>query len=186
MLQVMPVWDLISNLSNIAQIVGLVAAIPAVWIAWRQLRKAAKSAHGQFILALDAAFEPHLKIRRALPNLDVPGEEDDSSAARAIRNEVRRYIAVFERMGMLEQEGELDLKMIDKFYGDRMVMLLNNQGARGIVERKPREWSDFIHLYRELKAGPGKHRSWPNLKVDGTDDSPTSGAANVVEQSGPG
>jgi hypothetical protein len=129
--------DTLTFLANESQIAGLliavgaaVIAIKALDIAQSQLRDAVsntslskkaaqateKSARGQFILAIDAAFRPYDHVREAINNPSLP---DPSLADR------QRYIAVCERLGYLIEWDLLDTHTVNDLYGDRIRKLLD-------------------------------------------------------------
>ena len=135
--------------SDIAQIVGLLLAIIAVVWGYRQLRAAIASAQSQSVLALDQAFAQFEPLRRAL-NASVPADpklDDDIS--------LRRYVAVFERLGLLLKTGVVNEGLANQLYGSRLETLLEKaeKGVRKIVrEREGRGWENFIYLWKRMRT----------------------------------
>src|SRR3954453_21267337 len=89
--------DSLQALANYAQLLGLIGLIFAVWTlrqSAEQAKQGAAASQGQFLLALDDALSQHLKIRNKINNSDWGGPVSARD-----RNDVRRYLAVFQHMG---------------------------------------------------------------------------------------
>ena len=136
---------------------GLVFAVLAIVLAGQQLQLAKRVARGQLILAVDVAF---FEFRNLRDRLNTSWDLEESSDV-SERNEVRRYLAVFEGIGMLVQDDLLTLDRVRRRYAPRLVKLLKKEGVRKLVEEaEPEDWDDFRYLCREL-YGPGKDNRLP-------------------------
>jgi hypothetical protein len=159
--------DTLTFLANVSQIAGLliavgaaVIAIKALDIAQSQLRDAVsntslskkaaqateKSARGQFILAIDAAFRPYDHVREAINNPSLP---DPSLADR------QRYIAVCERLGYLIEWDLLDTHTVNDLYGDRIRKLLDYYDRKEWnfpARTRSENWWGFIVLWHHLQT----------------------------------
>jgi hypothetical protein len=144
----------LENWSNLVQVIALPLALLGLWLAWSQVRKAANTAHAELILAIDATLESHLSIREQIRQGWQPKSPGD-------RNAVRRYVGVFERVGILLKLGEVQLGTVDQLYGDRVAKLLNNDGARAVVTDDPEACRDFVFLWRQLRSVRNNHRNLP-------------------------
>ena len=160
----------VSEIADWAQIVGVALALLALAIAWFQLRKAVDEtsnaaadakravavAEGQAVLALDLALsQPTFEALRAKINTKSVTAADDVV--------LRRYIATFERLGLLIEKGIITISVADHFYGNRLEKLLVNAGSRvsaivrhssssGAVGEGPgREgWRIFLELWKKM------------------------------------
>jgi hypothetical protein len=108
-------------------------------LAFFQLREAKNIARGQFLLALDQSLAPFEQVRRQVNRGEQPG-----SVA------LRRYIACFERIGLLLRERQLKIGTVDQLYGSRFAKLVNG-GHLGIVQDRPEEWRGVVWLWEDLR-----------------------------------
>jgi hypothetical protein len=136
--------------ANVAQVIGFPLAVAALAMAWWQLRKAARAARGEFLLAIDAALaEPELQnLRTQIYKTERPWTVPDEASE---RNKVRRYIAVFERLGILLRDRSVSIRHVDQLYGDRIAAITNNKSVRELVLDSPDAWRDFLYLWKRIQ-----------------------------------
>lgn len=133
----------------VAQVIGFPLAVAALAMAWWQLRKAARVARGQFLLAIDAALttEELQEMRRKIYRTTKPWEVPDDPRE---QNKVRRYIAVFERLGILLRDRSVSIRHVDQLYGDRIAAITNNESVRTLILDSPDAWRDFLYLWNRI------------------------------------
>jgi hypothetical protein len=142
--QEFPEW--VSHVADVAQIVGIILAVPAAYWAYKQLKSATASAESQAILALDQAFYLFEDFRKQI----------NSDPLRAGRDDVtlRRYIAVFERLGLLIDKGVVGIELADQLYGSRLKKLLESvkPSVKTILaEREGKGWENFTELWSRMR-----------------------------------
>jgi hypothetical protein len=107
--------------ANWSQIIGAGAAVVlAIWaiaIATRQLNDARRSALGQFILGIDEAFRSYEDVRKYFNR--------PSKIPKPDKSDLYRYIAVFERLGLLIKWKLLKPKNVEMLYGHRFEKLIS-------------------------------------------------------------
>jgi hypothetical protein len=130
--------------ADFMQIVGVPLAIAALGLGWYQLRKAARSARVQILLALDERLSTFEDLRRKLNKTPQPVIDGKDKI------ELRRYIAVFERLGYALKLKEVPLKRVDHFYGDRFGNLVRYPHTISIV-KNDEAWTDFYFLWKKLR-----------------------------------
>ena len=91
------------------------------------------------LLALDASLYSFDDVRAQL-NMRDPKID-------SVR--LRRYIAVFERVGLALKDKQISLAEIDRYYGQRFVRLINYPETLTIVHNRE-GWKDFYYLWEEL------------------------------------
>ena len=152
--------ECLSVVANIFQIVGFFLAIIAAPWAYKQLKAAIASSESQAVLTLDQTPAQYEPLRQEL-NLSSGFKDDDQDKLIMLR----RYIAVFERLGLLLKTGVVNERIADQFYGARLVSLLNNSHGhveKIITDRGGRGWENFIYLWEQMrKAAPDRH--WPDI-----------------------
>lgn len=142
-------------------------AAVALWIAVGQLRKAAESARiaataaekaeivseAQAVLALDQvlAQQRFETLREKLNRTYAPGTATEKLT-------VRRYVAAFERLGLLLDKGVISAELAEAFYSSRLERLVKNCAfVREIVVDKDDKtkgsvaWRNFVLLWTEME-----------------------------------
>ena len=107
----------------------LVHGWPQTWYAWRLVMP-----------ALDEQFEAtNAMARRILsePNFTPNGDEWIG---------VWQMMSVFERMSIMVDDGILDIAMIDRLHGFRLLILIGNENVYQRLQSTGGEWQDFIHM----------------------------------------
>ena len=151
--------DSLQALANYAQVVGLIGLFLAVWTLWqsaKQIRHATAAARGQFLLALDDALNQHLRIRDRIDDSDWKGPVGQQE-----RNQVRRYLAVFQLMGFLVQHELLTLDEVDALHGDRLARVLQRETVQAVIGVQPR--NAHIKKYGDPSTRPELFWLWRNL-----------------------
>jgi hypothetical protein len=135
---------MLSDVANYFQIFGFPIAIAALIFAWFQIRSAARTSRVQMLLALDTRLADYEEIRRKInaKNRDI----DDI--------DLRRYIAVFERVGLALRYRQISREEVHRFYGERFVKLIEYSKTANIV-KNPEGWKDFYYLFRQLRDYDG-------------------------------
>lgn len=149
--------DCLSVAANIAQIVGVVLAIIAAIYAYQQLKAAIASAESQAVLALDQTMAQYEGLRKKLNKGEFKNPNDDDLIL------LRRYVAVFERLGLLLKVGVVNELLADQLYGSRLEKLLKNSDdhVKSIIsERDGRGWENFTYLWKQMHNSQG-HRDLP-------------------------
>lgn len=139
--------DWIADVADIAQIGGIALAIPASIWAYKQLKSATASAESQAVLALDQAFSLFEQFRKDL----------NQNSADADDVMLRRYVAVFERLGLLLEKRVMSVELADQLYGSRLEKLLKNAGdpVKSILaEKDGRGWQNFVELWNRMYQDP--------------------------------
>src|SRR5919198_5713840 len=109
------------NIATLVGLAGLLLGVMAIGFAWKEVRlavtaaeqaaqdadQAARATQAQLILALDASFAEHRELRNDL------NKENWGADTAQQKNQVRRYLALFERIGVLVEEGWLTLDRVD-------------------------------------------------------------------------
>jgi hypothetical protein len=149
----LPVWfeDVVALVTVLSLIVALVASYLAYRYAKDQLVSAKENlaagysvARGQFILAIDDSLARYEDLRT-----DVTYGPREFTRSGRDSAELRYYVAVFERLGLLTSEGLLEPREVDDLYGSRFAKLLHNTPAASIVARTE-DWWGFIWLWNTL------------------------------------
>jgi hypothetical protein len=68
--------------------------------------------------------------------------------------ELRRYLAVFERIGVLLGEGYMAPAVLDRLYGSRFEKLVTKRDGSyvDLVRESPGAWRDFLVIWKHLSA----------------------------------
>ena len=153
---------------TVLTLVGLAVAALALGVAALQLQDAKFSAQkseitaeAQAVLAVDQFLaQGHLEeVRRKINDetLHVPVEAVNTANEEAVA--LRRYVAAFERLGLLIDKGVITIEVADEFYGDRLQRLLVLDPVKAMVapngEGKPgwegkQGWRNFILLWNKV------------------------------------
>jgi hypothetical protein len=150
--------SVLSTVANWMQIVGVPFAIAALVFAAiqlnkadKQLDKAGKTARVQILLALDESLSRFEDLRVKLNKIPPDIKTGDLI-------ELRRYIAAFERIGYALEAEEIDIELVDHFFGDRFKRVADyirkNDAAKEIVHNRE-AWRYFYSLWKVLKPRRG-------------------------------
>jgi hypothetical protein len=160
----------VGHAANVAQLVGIPLAAIALWIAANQLRDAARTAEkaeiaseAQAVLALDQvlAQQRFEDLRTKLNPRPMTPNNDDKIV-------LRRYIAAFERLGLLLDRGVMSAELANAFYGSRIRKLVTNAGEfvkemvteEGGSRGRP-AWRNFVVLWSTMETYSEEDRDRP-------------------------
>jgi hypothetical protein len=117
----------------------LVTGISLIYIS-RQVNITRKQAKGEFLLALDEQFESTNAIARRIlsePNFTPNGDE---------WIDVWRMMSVFERISVMVDDGILDVALVDRLHGFRLLVIIGNDAIYQRLQSTGGEWKDFVHI----------------------------------------
>jgi hypothetical protein len=142
-----------ANVSQIAGLAGILLAVLALTIADRQLRLAARATYAQLILMIDDAFYNFEEVRAEINE----AMEHNNRAIAVKEPQWFRYMAIFERLGVMLDSKLVSGRLVNELYGERFEKLLTcNRGNLELrPEVAPAKWPGFISLWKVLK----KHRN---------------------------
>src|SRR5579871_395638 len=135
------------NISDIANLILAIATlilaiatmISVVYIA-RQFNLTREQAKGTFLLALDEQFKETNSIARRVIS------EPNFTPNRDEWLQIIQMMGVFERMSVMVDDGILDLALVDRLHGFRLLILLSNDAVYQSLQSMGGEWRDFIHI----------------------------------------
>jgi hypothetical protein len=135
----------LEDIADIATIVGVALALTGALFAYRQLKAATAASESGSILALDEAFARFEGVRRKI-NMNEAFKTQDE------RVELLRYLALWERLGLLVDNRTVKLSLVHEIYGSRFEELLKRDEPKQIVTDTPRGWRNFIALWRRFHS----------------------------------
>jgi hypothetical protein len=119
-----------------------------------QLEQQSQTTRGQFLLALHEQFREHddihLRLRNAESDYKWWRGRQPSGKAWA---EVEAYMGLLERVWMLVKSNSIDIEVIERLYGYRVVNIVINDKIREEKlndQATAKYWVDFIELWRAL------------------------------------
>ncbi|MEP7287173.1 MAG: hypothetical protein ABI947_15570 [Chloroflexota bacterium] len=128
---------------TIADVASLIVALSTtgslLYIA-RQVSVTRRQTKGQFLLALDEQFEKTNGITVRLVN------EEGFHPVSNDWPQVWALMSVFERINIMVDDKILDVGIVDRLYGFRLVSLLANDDIYQRLAATGAEWQDFIDL----------------------------------------
>ncbi|MEO8394224.1 MAG: hypothetical protein ABI700_14635 [Chloroflexota bacterium] len=123
-----------------ATLILAIATMISVFYIARQFNLTRQQAKGTFLLALDEQFEATNPIARRMlgqPNFTPDGDE---------WIDVWRMMSVFERMSVMVDDGILDVALVDRLHGFRLMGIISNDAIYQRLQSTGGEWRDFIHM----------------------------------------
>ena len=113
----------------------------------RQVNVTRRQARGQFLLALDDQFKQFSSVTVRLVDNNNPfkPQADDWGG-------VWSYMSVFERINIMLEDKILDIALVDRLYGFRLIALIANDAVYQMLETSGAEWQDFIRLCKAIAA----------------------------------
>lgn len=109
----------------------------------RQVNVTRLQAKGQFLLALDAQFKEFNRI-----TLELANTREVFTPQSADWRDIFGYMGVFERINIMVEDKILDIALVDRLYGFRLIAILANDEVYKMVSLSGAEWQDFILLCR--------------------------------------
>ena len=128
------------TISDVASIIVALATMGSLLYISRQVRVSRQQTKGQFLLALDEQFEKTSAITVRLVN-EPPFTPSGSDWA-----EVWRLMSIFERINIMVEDRILDVGLVDRLYGFRLLSLIANDAIYQRLASSGAEWQDFIDL----------------------------------------
>jgi hypothetical protein len=128
------------TISDVASITLAVATIFSLLYISRQVRVTRQQTKGQFILALDDQFDKSTDITIRLAN------EPDFKPVGKDWPEVWQLMSVYERINIMLEDRILDVGIIDRLYGFRLLIIIANDAIYQRLQVTGAEWQDFIDL----------------------------------------
>src|SRR5215475_5142663 len=136
----MSITDIANLILAVATLIlALATMISVVYIA-RQFNLTREQAKGTFLLALDEQFQATYAIGLRMlgePNFVPQGDE---------WIDIWRTMSVFERMSVMVDDGILDVALVDRLHGFRLLSILANDAIYQRLQSTGGEWRDFIHM----------------------------------------
>lgn len=120
-------------------ILAIATTISLIYIS-RQVRVTRQQTKGEFLLALDDQFEKSNDITLRLIN--EPGFKPTSSDWL----QIFRLMSVFERINIMVEDQILDVALVDRLHGFRLLNVIANDDIFARVKASGAEWQDFIDL----------------------------------------
>ena len=128
---------------TIGDVAGLIVALATtgslIYIS-RQVNVTRLQTKGQFLLALDDQFEKFGEITIHLMR------EADFTPAGSQWGEVWRMMSVFERINIMVEDNILDIELVDRLYGFRLIGIIANDPVYERLKLSAGEWQDFVDL----------------------------------------
>ena len=128
------------TVADIASLIIALATTGSLLYISRQVNVARQQAKGQFLLALDAQFEKFNDLTVRLVN-----EQGFTPTGNDWR-EIWGLMSVFERINIMMEDKILDVGLIDRLHGFRLVSIIANDGIYQRLGTTSAEWKDFINL----------------------------------------
>jgi hypothetical protein len=120
---------------------AFVTTISLIYVS-RQVNATRLQTKGEFLVALDRQLADYTEIGLKLVR------NRQMSPTRDEWLEIIGYLGVFERMNIMVEDDILDIDMVDRLFGSRLILLLTNNAIYDMVQSSGAEWQDFIHLCR--------------------------------------
>jgi hypothetical protein len=146
------------TVGDIASMIIALGTIGSLLYISRQVNVARKQAKGQFLLALDAQFEKFNDITMRLvmePNFVPQGQE---------WAQIFGLMSVFERINIMVEDGIMDVAIVDRLHGFRLLKLIANDSIFQRLSETGAEWQDFIDMCYSLAQHREEHKISPDDK----------------------
>ena len=134
------------TIGDIASLIIALGTIGSLIYISRQVNVARQQAKGQFLLALDAQFEKFNDITMRLVR------ESDFVPQGSEWAQIFGLMSVFERINIMVEDKIMDIAIVDRLHGFRMLRLIANDAIFDRVSATGSEWQDFIDLCYALAA----------------------------------
>jgi hypothetical protein len=134
----------VSFIADAVQVVGLPLAVVAIFLAVKQVKSTAIVTAAQMVFTIDEAFRVDSEMRQKLTSAAwVPADASE-------RNRLGRYLAVFERVGVLYGRKLIPLTDIENFYFSQFKQLVANTNARDRLVANRTTYKGVFVLWRAL------------------------------------
>ena len=152
----MPAAPITVTISDIASSIMAIATAGSMLYISRQLSVTRKQTKGQFLLALDEQFEKSNEITIRLIN------EEGFTPQGKDWPEIFRLMSVFERINIMVEDNILDIAIVDRLHGFRLMHLIANDTIYQRLQTTGAEWQDFIDLCYAV----AEHQRTAHVTVD--------------------
>ena len=144
------------TIGDIANLIIALATTGSLIYISRQANVTRLQAKGQFLLALDGQFEKYNDMTMRLVT------EKDFTPQGTEWLQVWGVMSVFERINIMVEDKILDVAMVDRLHGFRLLLIIANDAVFKRIQAAGSEWQDFIDLCYALAA----HREERNVSPD--------------------
>ena len=120
-------------------VLAIATTLSLIYIS-RQVNVTRQQTKGQFLLALDEQLEKFNEITLHLIN------EPSFMPAGVQWGQVWRLMSVFERINIMVEDRILDVALVDRLYGFRLIAIIGNDAIFDRLKLSGGEWQDFIDL----------------------------------------
>ena len=128
------------TIADIASMIVALATTGSLLYISRQVNVTRQQAKGQFLLALDDQFEKFNAITmRLVSEKDFTPEGKDWPL-------IFGLMSVFERINIMVEDKILDIGLVDRLHGFRLMTLIANDAVFHRVQASGIEWQDFIDI----------------------------------------
>ena len=128
------------TITDFATILVALATMGSMLYIARQVKMTRQQTKGQFLLALDEQFEKSNAITVRLVN------EAGFKPVETDWFEVWRLMSVFERINIMVEDNILDVAIVDRLHGFRLLYLIANDPIYERLAATGADWQDFIDL----------------------------------------
>lgn len=144
------------TIGDLASLLVALATTGSLIYVSRQVNVSRRQAKGQFLLALDAQFEKFNDVSMRL------WTEKDFVPQGLEWKEIWGLMSVFERINIMVEDKILDVPLVDRLHGFRLMGILANDAVFHRVQAAGSEWQDFIDLCYAI----ADHRHQPNMSPE--------------------
>lgn len=141
------------TVGDIASLIIALGTVGSLLYISRQVNVARLQAKGQFLLALDAQFEKFTDISMRFVN------EENFTPQGSEWIQIWGLMSVFERINIMVEDKILDVALVDRLHGFRLLIILSNDAIFHRIQAAGSEWQDFIDLCYAV----AEHRHTPNM-----------------------
>ncbi len=128
------------NISDVTGIIAACATLGTLLYISRQVTVTRQQTKGQFLLALDEQFEKTNPIMISFLN------EPTWTPVDAEWYPIYQMMSVFERINIMVDDKILDIGIVDRLYGFRLLHIIANDAIYQRLVASGIEWQDFIDL----------------------------------------
>ena len=147
------------TIGDLASLMVALATTGSLIYISRQVNVTRQQAKGQFLLALDDQFEKFNSITLRLVN----GQKFMPTGDDWIL--LFGLMSVFERINIMVEDNILDVGLVDRLHGFRLLALIANDGVFQRLQGSGAEWQDFIDLCYAIADKRRKHQVSQNDKA---------------------
>jgi len=147
------------TIGDIASLIMALATTGSLLYISRQVNVTRQQAKGQFLLALDAQFEKFNGLTLRMVN------EKDFTPQGTDWPQIWGLMSVFERINIMVEDHILDVPLVDRLHGFRLMSILANDAIFQRVQAAGSEWQDFIDLCYAIADNRRSPQATPTEKM---------------------